>query len=188
MGHICLPWHATSEYWCTLSDIQNYRPDRAVEREANEFAAELLLPERVLREHLKRRPPSVALAQEIANEYGTSLTATLLSIVGLSDDDFCAVVLSGDDGVKWSFSSPPLRKCGTLPTRGQPVPADSLAATALAGWPGPNEPSPVPESTWVQGWTGGLLGHVMEHALYSPDLGTVLSFLFLPEATFVGED
>lgn len=59
LGHYTIPSHLESTYRCNLSDL-NYTPNKIAELEANQFAAELLMPSRYFTSSLStrlKRPP-----------------------------------------------------------------------------------------------------------------------------------
>jgi hypothetical protein len=59
-------------------------PQAVLERRANRFAAELLLPRGMFKRLARRRPITVETAQELAARFATSLTATLIRLVELA--------------------------------------------------------------------------------------------------------
>jgi len=63
-SHFCIPSHNSREFRCTEAEISDYRSVRVREREADEFASELLLRSRLARYALPR-----------AAQAGSSLTA-----------------------------------------------------------------------------------------------------------------
>jgi Zn-dependent peptidase ImmA (M78 family) len=181
LGHARIPWHQRSEFWCTAEEIETYRPNRRIEREANEFAAELLLPQRVVQQRLKRRAPDMALIRELSEEYGTSLTATACRVVEAAEEDCCAVALTSTEGVRWVIPSRMLRRKVTLRLAKQAVHPDSIAAESLSGKMVPEGPQRVPPRAWLSGWRPDSLPYILEEAIPFPELGMVLSFLSLPE-------
>ena len=93
-GHFYMPHHEAEIFRCLSRDIQSYRSNKTLESEANEFAAELLLPTAEL-EKLLMHPPTMKLVQEFSEAYGTSLTATAVKIAEITCERM-AVVLSAD--------------------------------------------------------------------------------------------
>lgn len=179
LGHACIPAHADQAKWCAAGDINAYRSDQRIEREANEFAAELLLPERTMRERLQQSSPSVSLFKVLAEEFGTSLTATACRIVALADSTPCAVVLVAGDRVVWTFTSPRFREAADIIHKGDLLPEATLAAATLKGQPPPSGPQPVPASAWLRrGESIG--GSLLEEVVPFPNLGQALSFIELP--------
>ena len=92
---------------CTKGDLTSY-VGTGRESEANDFAAELLMPERLFRTRCDRRRPSLRDISEIAGEFETSLTATALRFVQYCPEP-CAVVFSTNRVVQWLDWSPDFR-------------------------------------------------------------------------------
>lgn len=177
LGHASIPWHFNSEYWCTANDIESYHATRKVEREANEFAAELLLPERVVREHLRRRVASMDLAREIADAYGISLMASACRIVTLAAD-CCAVIKSAPDGIAWIFQSQAMYRLYTMRSRGSPLAYGSLSARWLGEGSVPSGPERVPTEAWISGSLNDPPPFLIEEV--APGPGYVLGFVTVP--------
>lgn len=182
LGHARITAHHRAEYWCVADDIESYRAIRQVEKEANEFAAELLLPEVVVTEKLGRRAPAMDLVRDLAREYGTSLTATACKIVSLAPDP-CAVSLSNPEGVLWIVASCVMRSRYTLMMARRPLSPDSVAADAFSGISVPEVPQRVSPRAWLTGWRDEKLDYLQEEAIVFSDLGLVLSFVTVPEDT-----
>ena len=104
LGHLRLPWHDGKEYRCQSADIESFNPDRRYEREADEFAAEFLIPEAIIQPVFRKQQFSFNLIKAVADEYETSLTATALRGITYTPDRF-AVVLSMDRRIRWGRRS-----------------------------------------------------------------------------------
>jgi Zn-dependent peptidase ImmA (M78 family) len=84
---------------CTDADMGTwYRADP--EQEANDFAAELLMPEALFAPACDRNRPSMKDVREAASAFRISLTATALRFVRFAPEP-CAVVHSTDGVVDW---------------------------------------------------------------------------------------
>ena len=191
LGHAQIPWHHRSEYWCTSEEVESYQPNRRIEREANEFAAEFLLPGRVIQQRLRCSAPELALVRELSDEYGTSLTATACKIVGAATQDPVAVALSDRSQVRWIVQSRAFRARVTARYGVQPVPSGSVAERIFAGGATPDCAQRVVPRAWLSGWKQESLTHLLEEVVPFPDLGMALSFLSLPEddeAEFARDD
>ena len=105
LGHYETPIHETGKFECSNADFSFGKTSRKpLERAANEFAAELLMPEKMFVPMLSRRGPSMSLIKELAAEFRTTLTATLWRFVDLTDDQ-CALVLSENGRIKYAVRS-----------------------------------------------------------------------------------
>lgn len=101
------PHRSTSEY---LTGLQ-------VEREADAFAASLLLPTHLLRPTVNKGELSLERLDGISGAFQTSLLSTAIRCVRLSDFP-CAVAGIRDGEIAWMFPSEPLIKAGLYPRRG----------------------------------------------------------------------
>jgi Zn-dependent peptidase ImmA (M78 family) len=70
------------------------------ESEANDFAAELLMPESLFKKRCDRNRPSLKDVRELASEFNTSVTATAVRFVYYAPEP-CAVVQSTAGAVDW---------------------------------------------------------------------------------------
>lgn len=100
IGHFILPGHGAVEC-CKPGEIESWRSGiNWQEAEANRFASELLLPSNEIYKIVNRRQATIALAKELCAEFQTSLTATVLKCVAITEEP-CAVVWSVDEAIKW---------------------------------------------------------------------------------------
>lgn len=106
VAHFILPGHGQDECYCTSAQIESWRNDatRRQEYEANRFASELLLPSRVLHPIVNSRDLTLARIKELAVQFDTSLTATAVKSVGVTEEP-CAVICSVRRKVKWVHKS-----------------------------------------------------------------------------------
>jgi hypothetical protein len=79
------------------------------EREADAFAAALLMPKSLFKAVLAKAGSGLAAIESLADNCGTSLTATSIRYAKLSDDPV-AVVCSSGDKINFAFMSDSLRK------------------------------------------------------------------------------
>ncbi len=91
-----------------------YRRDSLVEREADAFAAALLMPSMLIAPMVNEAELSRNRLEKIANYFQTSLTSTAIRSVLISDFP-CALIGIADGGVRWSFHSKPLIQAGCYP-------------------------------------------------------------------------
>lgn|ERR1700687_1875146 len=91
-----------------LSD-SGFMSENRYEREADAFAAALLMPETLFRTAAARITPGLRAVETLAAQCGTSLTATAIRYAVLSDDPI-AVVCSKENRVQFAFMSEPLKQ------------------------------------------------------------------------------
>lgn len=92
IGHVELH-HGTSN--CNDEDLIGFRTTSDRENDANQFASIFLLPQAAVLEALKLNDISFDMADKLAEQYGISLTATLIRLVKASPDNVCLFVHAG---------------------------------------------------------------------------------------------
>lgn len=109
IGHWLLHENLTQILACTSQDMVAKYKASAPEIEANYFAAELLMPEKLFKPMASRGRPSAELIKRVAAEFGTTLTSTAIRFAEVMDDYF-AVVFSEKGRIRWSRGSKPFEK------------------------------------------------------------------------------
>ncbi len=174
LGHFIIPYHRHLGNICNPSKVERFgellkRP----EREANEFAAELLMPEKLIHAQFDLRSISLAMVSSVANEFETSLTAAGIRILELTDVP-SAIVWSDRSQLSWyrtSSSFPFHLSKAELPIE------RSKAGQLFAGkrvTPGPSE---VESNLWLQDADARGTPVIFEDSIYLPNYEAVLSLL-----------
>lgn len=178
LGHICFPQHQDLTHWCAAGDMESYRANQRFEQQANDFAAELLLPTRTLIERLNRETPSMWLFQQMANEFGMSLTATAGRVVTHAPHEWSALILSTPTHILWTLTSPSVDR-RMLEWRKGPPGVDTLAGEFLhRPMRGAHAFRTVEPQAWFRRWPP-LLMTINEESVCFPNRGWVLSYLEL---------
>lgn len=86
---------------CTQLDLLNYKSQRKAETDANDFAAELLMPAEWVKDFLRKNKPGSDLLKKGADYFGVSLSALGIRIAETGDYPF-AVIMSTAGKVIWS--------------------------------------------------------------------------------------
>ncbi len=94
-----------------------FRSELMMEREADSFAASILLPTRLARPLINSAELSVERIRGIADRFNASLVCTIFRSVGLSDFP-CAVAGIRGGEVSWMFPSAALIDAGVYPNKG----------------------------------------------------------------------
>ncbi len=165
LGHYYLPPHRDyllSGQWHSSHSDASPAAARGREREANRFAAFLLMPAEAFRDQVRDQPGGFCTLKDVRRLAGgvfqTSVTSTAVRYVELNCEACCLIV--ADKGkVLWTSSSDDLARGGFgRPGRGQAAPAQSVTAKALAGSKlTPEKPlvdGPVHSSVWLDGRRG----------------------------------
>jgi Zn-dependent peptidase ImmA (M78 family) len=172
IAHFVLPNQRDLLTPCAQSSIERWASNIALaEHEANQFAAQILMPQIAIQDHL-RLEPSFASAMAIAQRCGTSLTASGYRLVSLTSFP-AALVWSEQGQVRWYKASD---EFGRWIRRGS-LSTATYAADCFVGKPVPEKLEPVPAEAWLfeKGLRSG--SRIWEHSRALPRYRSVLSLL-----------
>lgn len=189
IGHFIIPHHRNLGSICEGRKIENFERNlNRPEIEANEFAAELLLPSAVMRQRFNLAELSLPQISAVATEFGTSLTATARSFLMLTDLP-CAMVWSVTDRARWFVRSDSFRfflPLADLPANG------SFAARIFRGEAAPTDFTPVRADAWLDRNASEYVETLLEHSITLPQYDAVLTLLWAyrtqPEPTTSDEE
>ena len=186
IGHFVMPHHRLLKNVCAEKVIDSYRTTLSkAELEANEFAAEFLLPAPAMRERFQGEP-SLAKISRVAEEFETSLSATARRFVDLTPAAVALLWLRGGK-VEWFHKNDAFSYF--LPVEDLPS-AKSMAGRVFAGEPGGNDFEPVDPGLWLGRWDAERVDRLLEHSVGLPNYDAVLTLLWVEkgegpaEATF----
>jgi Zn-dependent peptidase ImmA (M78 family) len=176
LGHYETPTNNPSDFQCSSADFGfgSFRK-KPLERGANEFAAELLMPERMFVPMLSRRGPSMSLICELASEFRTTLTATLWRFIELTDER-CALVLSENGTIKYGVPSKSFRfrlRQGCL------VNSNSYAADFYQSGRLDEDMQSVLASAWISDSSVDKSALIREFSIAQPNYNSVLTMLWV---------
>lgn len=155
---------------CTEGDFLEYAPGNA-ETEANVFAAELLMPQALFERKCDVEVPGLDAVRELAEEFGTTLTATAIRFVDLCPEP-CAVVWCEAGIIKWAIRG---KEFYPWIARGRRLDSYSHAFDAFRG----KLPPKAPESVPLRAWADSGNREVMEHTAFFSSLRATLTILWL---------
>jgi Zn-dependent peptidase ImmA (M78 family) len=180
LGHVFLPRH-----WRALEDVGPFYDGDVVEangrsdyeREANEFAAELLAPKRLIRPHLQRGALDVSKASVIAEQFDMSLTAAGLRVVQAVDQPV-AMLLFQADRLKWWAKTDSFPY--GIPGIGTGPPPGTVAADLRAGGAGTPDAVEADPLAWLPERTYGGYPPLQESAVRLGSMDQTLVILWSP--------
>lgn len=176
IAHFLLPGHDQTELVCTNSDIGNWGDgSKQTEREADEFAAEVLMPAALVERIARSSEPSLQLIERIARRCHTSLSAAAWRYCDLTKEA-CAIVWGREGRIDWSKRS----ESFTFPLpKGAPIEQATFALRAFSGKTFPKELTEVPRQAWIS--ASGLPDStkLFEQSKALPTYASVLSLLWL---------
>ncbi|MGD9157725.1 MAG: ImmA/IrrE family metallo-endopeptidase [Desulfobacteraceae bacterium] len=171
LGHLVLEHVHSLKKVCSDSDMMSWYSDTQ-ETQANFFASELILPKKLVEKRCDVKRVNLEPVRKIAKDFRASLTATAIKFVRLSPEQ-CAVVLSTDGKIKWSYRSedwqPFIRK-------GKPLDPGTAAYDFFRNIEIPDEPIGVDGEVWVENDNVDL---IIEHSFGAKEYGFVLSILWI---------
>jgi len=163
-----LYWHKTIKWH------ESIKPQ---EREANEFAAELLMPENLFGPRCRTKEPSLDVIKELADEFQTSLTATALRYIEFCPHR-CATVFSKDKTIKWYQATEDFGYHLAVREKLHP---NSVAIYFFNGKEMPTTMQPVWATSWLSGERFRSDSVIQEHSVSLPRYNSVLTLLWIDE-------
>lgn len=187
LGHYFIDEHRnalTSGQVGPHSSYCDFRSKNPVEREADCFASNLLMPPSRVARELRGRDISLASALHLAANFSTSRTSAALRLVGL-DRAPCALVLWQDGRFLWKRLSESARRAG-LRSRladASSIPTDSATGRVIAA-ESPADAPPLRSATtaamWFQGIShGARTNHILREEAVAIGRFGILTLLVL---------
>lgn len=147
LGHWLLHAKVSQVLACTDEDMRAKYKGSVPEIEANFFAAELLMPTKLFSPQVRDARLSMQLVKRLAAEFQTTLTATAMRTVDLSDD-YCAIIVSEDNRVRWWHGSPRFNDVCWIETRAE-LSLESVAGMIFGGQDVPSGPQEIDATAWL---------------------------------------
>lgn len=184
-GHFMLHRKQESSLLCDKKAMNEWFAKEAAKRkeiDANEFAVELLLPEKLLGDKIKKSDINFSLVDKIADEFQTTLTTTAKRIVELTDDAI-AVVFYKKNGIIRHFRSELFAEQHYWVEPG-PLDSSTLAYDAIVG----KDPG-IMQSVDVTGWFDVKKWHedktIKEQTRYFQNLNFGISILIIDDVSLI---
>jgi len=172
LGHFMLG-HPSQPPSALCAPYAHRTAERDYEAEANAFAAELLMPARLLRRTCEVSPVDLEVPRAIARTYDVSILASAIRFAELASER-CAAVFSTRGTIKWVAPSPTFHY---EIARGKKLDRGSLAWDFFATGALAEDPQRVAADAWV---SSSREWDLVEHSVCSRELGTVLTMLWIP--------
>jgi hypothetical protein len=179
-GHYLCHRHLQEQFRCAASELLDYYSDlsRRIEKEANVFASYLLMPADDFRRQLNGVAITLEVLGNVASRYQTSLTATTLKWLELTDEA-AMLVVARDDFVCWSYPSRAARRAGGYLPPGSPIADEVVERGRVSSNGSRDEWRHVPPGVWHPSMEA-------EEAMINSDKFDMTIFLIrFPTARFV---
>jgi hypothetical protein len=174
LGHFLLPHHSQTELVCTKSDVGNWGDgSKQIEREADEFAAELLMPAAAVEPIVRSEAPSLQVIEKIARRFETSFSSAAWRYCDLTKEP-CTIVWSTDRRIDWSKRS---QTFGFILRKGTPIHTDTFAFWAFSRGASQKQSQAVPAVLWISGLAEPTKLYEQSKAL--PAYNSVISLLWI---------
>ena len=102
LGHFFLPEHSKFAFSCATEDM-TFHTNKLIEKEANLFAAQLLMPKEILRRDINSDIDIEFISKE-ANQFEVSLSSMAIRLTQLAYDNM-AIFWINDGIIKWVIKS-----------------------------------------------------------------------------------
>lgn len=183
LGHYSIPSHTKNSFECIADFFNPFRRNPSDEVEANQFASELLLPEKLLKPILHTYKPEFESLDELSDDCGTSLTATAIKFASLTDD-CCVLIATSDNKIKW-FQKSPSFPYEYYIGKGKSISYGTLTASySLEGVLKEPDTQKVHATYWFSGRGIDNAATLIESCVPMPYYGVVLTMLWFPEPPF----
>lgn len=172
LGHVTIPSHEKiSQFKCTSTDLWG-NSNKRHELEANEFAAEWLMPKEIFKLRCAKFEPDFNMISMTASEFSVSLTAAVTRYVEFTEHEVMLVV--SKNGImkyfKPSQDFPYRLDYGVVP--------NTYTRNSLIGEPFPSEFMAVASDDWFEGEQPDD-NEVLECSVKLGDYDTVLTMLWV---------
>jgi len=179
LGHLALDHKSSLAAVCDSTHQHDQHGGSSREAEANTFAAELLLPESLVRRRCEVSPVSLDVVRAIAEDFGTSVGCAAIRFAELTSER-CAAIYAQDGRIQWC-----VRSTNFWPSieRGQRLDPWSLAADYARKGHCSSAREPVPADAWIATDELHGLEEIEEHTVAVPDVDATLTLLWIPESS-----
>lgn len=173
LGHFEMHAHLSYLGLCTGEDLLPAYRESGREAEANEFAAELLMPAALLRPRCDVERVRWDPIEELEREFEVSLTAAAIRFLNFTPDRV-ALVCSRAGEIEWVIRTTDF---GHYIPKGQPLDKWSLAHDFFAKGSCSARPEEVSASAWLPDVSDR--HELVEHTKVMPNYGIALSLLWI---------
>lgn len=174
VGHFKLHKSTSQVETCNNRDIATWNGECGHEAEANSFASELLMPEKLFADKCDVSKVSFDEILPIAKEFQTSLTATTLRFVQFCPES-CAIIVSEGGKIKWHMKS---SYCKSWINNGIQLDKRTLAYEYFADRNIPENMEEIDAEAWLSSHYGK--NEIWEHSIAMPSYNAVLTLLWIP--------
>lgn len=174
LGHLRLHRNQNQLQLVTDVAIEDHY-DQGVEREANVFASEFLMPRKLWSRHVDVARPDLEVVRKLAADYRVSLQAAAIRFVQLCPER-CALVFSTRGLIEWFALGP---EFGHWIRKGMKLDPYSLAFDYFKDGRTPGRSETISASAWLSGESRYGDVELVEDCVPIPSLAATLSLLWI---------
>lgn len=188
LGHLEMHRWTSPMLFCTSQDISDSTPPEKstvdqIEKEANAFAAALLLPDRFFAPLVLNQEPSLENIADLSEKFEVSLTATAIRYTSFCAEPI-AIVFSQEQRIKWFQPSNEFSDLGVyIDVRSRLDPL-SVAGKLFENASISNKPRRVAASTWLVQSKYENDASILEQSWVLKNYDAVLSLLWVDEEIY----
>lgn len=184
IGHLEMHKGQSSVFNCSKEDLDSggikIQTSPTMENEANEFAANLLMPEQFFAPLCEGVDLNLDVIGELATTFHVSLTATALRFIQISKEPL-AVVVSSNGYIRWFDANRDFYELGLFVDVGNKLSRETQAIRAFQGAPIPAQPKQVSIKAWMRPGRYSSRATLSEQSLSMPNYNSVLSLIWINE-------
>lgn len=176
LGHWCMDSFEQNAFFCPRGVIESFKPTiKPMELRANEFAAEFLMPQFIYQPLVDARSPGWNEIKELAGLSQTTLTATAIRYVDLTEEA-CCLIVSHEGRISWFRKSSEFRPYVQMDNR---LLSPGTVAYAVSEGDMPLDRfEDVKADNWVSGRGVKPYTEILEWSLPLNSYGQVLTLLY----------
>lgn len=179
LGHLLLHKNTLPVFSCDESSFMDWYQSSSFETQANEFAAEVLMPRSLFIEQAKKSKKfDFNLLRNLATYFQTSITSTVIKFISHGTYPI-AVVYSVDGTIKWQQFSPDFIFKRFKAQRGQHVPKETVVHDVLVGRAKILQKEPILASYWFNVFESQKDIYLYEECFAIPSQRGIISMLWV---------
>jgi len=176
LGHWCMDSFEQNAFYCSRDDIESFKlTTKPIELRANEFAAEFLMPQFIYKPLVDARSPGWGQIKDLAALSQTTLTATAIRFMDLTDEA-CCLIVSQAGRIAWFRKSRDFRPYVQMDNR--LLSSGTVAYAIFQGNTTPECFEGVKADNWVSGRGVKPYTEILEWSLPVNSYGQILTLLY----------
>jgi len=176
LGHLCMHSLEQNTFYCSSDVIESFKSTiNPIELSANKFASELLMPLFIYQPLVDRKDVDWDHIKELSGLSQTSLQATAIRFVDLTQTACCLIVSKGKK-ILWFHKSKEFQPF--IQMEGRQLSKDTVAYSIFQGVDPPNHFEDVKADNWLSGRGVNRYTEILEWSLPINSYGQVLTLLY----------